>query len=111
MLTKEEQAFIDFWRVQRTQKGKKGRNVGFSLGVLIVLLIFFSVITGWHQRAMMALRNDYSTILVIGLAAVAIVVFMSVFSSRYQWEQREQRYNELLAKQRAAAKQKNDQTF
>jgi di/tricarboxylate transporter len=101
MLTKEEQDFVDYWQVQRTLKRTTGQRVGFRLGVFIVLLIFISIITGWHRQAMMALRNDYSTILVIVVALVLIVVFMSLFASRYQWEQREQRYNELRAKEGA----------
>jgi hypothetical protein len=98
MLTQEEQQFLAYWSVQRTKKRKSGFNIGFPLGVFIVLGIFISVVTGWHKQAAMALRSDSSTILVIVLAAVAIVVFVSVFAARYQQEQQEQRYKELLAK-------------
>jgi di/tricarboxylate transporter len=104
MLTKEEEQFLDYWAVQRTKKRRFAFNVGFSLSVLIVLGIFISIVTGWHKQAAIALRSDSSTILVIVLAAVAIVVFMSVFAARYQKEQHEQRYKELLAKKAAAEK-------
>jgi predicted anti-sigma-YlaC factor YlaD len=102
MLTNDENKFLAHWAVQRTKKRRAGFNVGFPLGVLMVLGIFINIVTGWHKQAAAALRSDSSTILVIVLAAVAIVVFMSVFASRYQWEQKEQRYQELLAKQKAA---------
>ncbi|HUQ96501.1 MAG TPA: hypothetical protein VM010_02470 [Chitinophagaceae bacterium] len=102
MLTKEEQEFLAHWRVQRTKKRRVAFNVGFPLGVLIVLGIFLSIVTGWHKQAMTALGSDFSTILVIVVAGVAIVVFMTLFASRYQWEQREQRYSELLKKDEAA---------
>ena len=102
MLTKEEEKFLAFWAVQRTKKSRAAFNVGFPLGVLIVFGIFVSIVTGWHKQAAAALRSDSSTILVIVLAGAAIVVFMSVFSARYQREQYEQRYKELLAKKAAA---------
>jgi hypothetical protein len=104
MLTKEEQQFLDYWAVQRTKKRRFAFNVGFPLGVLMVFGIFISIVTGWHKQAAMALRSDSSTILVIVLAGVAIVVFMSVFAARYQQEQHEQRYKELLVKKAAAEK-------
>lgn len=110
MLTKEEQDFVTYWSVQRTKKRKAGFNIGFPLGVAIVLGIFLSMVTGWHKQATAALRSDSSTILVIVIAAAAIVVFMSVFAARYQWEQREQRYKELMAKQETTGKA-SDQTF
>lgn len=102
MLTKDEQQFVDYWRLQRTKKRHAGFNIGFPLGVCIVLGIFISIVTGWHKQALAVLSSDYSTILVIVLAGLAIVVFLSVFAGRYQWEQREQRYTELLAKQKQA---------
>lgn len=110
MLTKEDQQFLAYWSVQRTKKRRSGFNIGLPLGVLMVLGIFVSIITGWHKQALAALRSDLSTILVIVLAAVAIVVFISLFAGRYQWEQREQRYKELLAKKSTAAKKENAKT-
>src|SRR5439155_15492121 len=98
MLTKEEQQFLDYWSVQRTRKRSSGLPIGFPLAVLVVLGIFVSIVTGWHKEATMVLRSDSSNILVIVLAALAIVVFITIFSIRYQWEQREQRYKELQAK-------------
>lgn len=107
MLTKEEEQFLAYWSVQRTKKRKSGFNVGFPLGVLMVLGIFISIVTGWHKQAAAALRSDSSSILVIVLAGVAIVVFISVFAARYQQEQQEQRYKELLMKKNAAGKPEN----
>ena len=104
MLTKEEQQFLDYWSVQRTKKRRIGTGFGFPLAVLLVLGIFVSIITGWHREAMAVLRSDPSTILVIVGAAIGIVVFITVFSMRYQWEQREQRYKELLVKKAAEEK-------
>lgn len=99
MLTAEEQKFVSYWSVQRTKKRRPGYTIGFRLGVLIVAATFVSVVTGWHKRAISALRSDSSAILVIVVALLLVVVFISVFAGRYQWEQREQRYAELVAKQ------------
>jgi len=99
MLTNDEQKFLDHWAVQRTKKRRSGFNIGFPAGVLLVLAIFISIVTGWHKQATIALRSDTSTVLVIVIAAVGIVVFMCVFAARYQWEQKEQRYQELLARE------------
>lgn len=98
MLTSQEQKFVAYWSVQRTKKRRPGYTIGFRMGVLIVGAIFISLVTGWHKPAMMALRSDSSTILVIMIALLLIVIFISVFAGRYQWEQREQRYQELVAK-------------
>ena len=98
MLTEEEQKFVAYWQVQRTKKRRIGFNLGFPLGVLIVAGIFINVVSGWYSRANAALSSDFSTILVILLAGVGIVIFLTFFSAQYQKEQNEQRYKELLAK-------------
>ncbi len=110
MLTKDEQQFLEYWRVQRTKKRIAGARLGFRLAVLVVLGIFISIVTGWHKEAMMELRSDSSTILVIVIAAAAIVVFITLFSANYQWEQREQHYKELEVKKAAEARRDNAKT-
>ncbi|HYH14411.1 MAG TPA: hypothetical protein VD794_04280 [Flavisolibacter sp.] len=102
MLTPEEKAFIEFWAVRRTEKKRSIRQftIGLPLGVMIVLALFVNVITGWHKRAAMALQNNASLIFVILIAAVAIVVFMTVFARNHEWDQQEIRYQELLKKQK-----------
>ncbi len=104
MLTPEEKAFIAFWAVRRTEKKKTFQQftVGLPLGVMIVLALFVNVITGWHKRAAMALQNNASLIVVILIAAIAIVVFMTVFAKNHEWDQQEIRYQELLKKQNAS---------
>src|SRR5919107_398535 len=99
MLTPEENKFIEYWGVERTKKKKIFRyTVGLPLGVLIVTLVFINVMSGWDTRAVMVLRSNSSFIIVIVLACIGIVTFLTIFSSRYQWEQKEQQYKELLAK-------------
>ena len=68
------------------------------MGVLIIGALFVNIITGWHKRAAMVLESSGSMILSIVIAAVVIVVFITVFSIRFKWDQHEQRYQELLAR-------------
>jgi ABC-type dipeptide/oligopeptide/nickel transport system permease component len=110
MLTEKEEQFIAYWRTQRDRKQRAGFAIGLPLGVLIVAALFINILTGWHKQGAAALSSDYSTILVIVIAAIAIVIFMTRFASSYLWEQREQRYNELLAK-KGASQNNSKETF
>jgi len=46
----------------------------------------------------MMLHSQGSLILVLVVAAILIVIFVTVFSVRHKWEMYEQRYLELQAK-------------
>lgn len=106
MLTPQEEDFIKDWEVRRLQKKKLfSFSMGIPLSVFIVLAIFIMMISGWHKKATMVLRSNGSLILVIIIAAVGIVAFMTIFTARYQREQNEQRYQELLAKKNFSDKQ------
>lgn len=108
MLTKEEEQFLADWGVRRQQKRRVfSFTLGLPIAVLIVLGLFINLLTGWYDQAFAVLRSNASTILAVLLAAVGIVVFMTIFGGRYQWEQREQRYKELLAKKAAAGTSDN----
>jgi uncharacterized BrkB/YihY/UPF0761 family membrane protein len=107
MLTKEETGFIEYWEANRLRRKRffKQLAIGLPFGVLLVIAIFVSFLSGWHRQADIALRSqsqsqpDYATvILVLVVAAVLIVVFTAVFSARHKWDMYEQRYRELLAK-------------
>jgi uncharacterized membrane protein YdbT with pleckstrin-like domain len=100
MLTQEEKKFVEYWSVQRDKKKRSLRQVtvGLPLGVMIAVALLANIVTGWHKRADMALQNSGSLILVILIAIIGIVVFMTIFSLRHQWDQQEQRYQELLLK-------------
>jgi Na+/melibiose symporter-like transporter len=102
MLTPEEKAFIEYWSVRRTEKKKSLRQftIGLPLGVMIVLALFVNLVSGWHKRAAMALQNNASLIVVILVAAIGIVVFMTVFARNHERDQNETRYQELLQKQK-----------
>ena len=107
MLTQDESRFIEYWEANRLRRKKFSKQLalGLPLGVVIVVGIFFSFLSGWHKQAEIEIRSqaqstpDYSTIiLVLIVAALLIVVFTAVFSARHKWDMHEQRYRELLAK-------------
>ena len=101
MITEEEKAFINYWTVQRDKKKTSIRRftLGFPLAVMIIVVLFANILSGWHKRAAMVIQSNGSLILMVIIAAVAIVVFMTYFSSKHEWDQNEQRYQELLQKQ------------
>src|SRR5215216_1135767 len=107
MLSTEETRFIEYWEANRLRRKRffKQLAIGLPLGVLFVMAIFASFLSGWHKQADTEIRTqsqskaDYATIiLVLLLAALLIVVFIAVFSARHKWDMNEQRYRELLAK-------------
>ena len=100
MLTEDEKKFIEYWEIHRLRRKKllKQLGIGLPLGVSIVAAIFINFFSGWYKRADMMLRTDSSLIIVVLVAIVLIVVFVSVFSAKHQWEMNEQRYREFLSK-------------
>lgn len=103
-LSKEEKDFMAYWEANRNEKKKFLRqfSIGLPLGVVMVLAIFINIFSGWNKRAEMIARGDSSSLYMVVIAIVGIVVFMTIFSSRHQWDQNEQRYQELKQKQDAA---------
>ncbi|MEY3947567.1 MAG: hypothetical protein RL512_378 [Bacteroidota bacterium] len=102
MLTEQDKAFIDFWDKNREAKKRWVRqlSVGLPLGVSLVLATVASLFSGWYGRAQMVLfREQSSLILVLVFAAIAIVLFIVIFSARHQWDMNEQRYQELINRQ------------
>jgi len=109
MLTQEETRFVEYWEANRLRRKRffKQLAIGLPLGVLLVVAIFLSFLSGWHKQADTEMRsqaqsqpNYSSIILVLVIAALLIVVFTAVFSARHKWDMDEQRYRELLAKKK-----------
>jgi uncharacterized membrane protein YcjF (UPF0283 family) len=100
MLTKEDENFIQYWSNQRQRKKQflSKTSIGLPLGVFIVLATMVSLLTGWYQRADMVLHEYSSLIIVILLAGLGIVVFITIFSAQHKWDQNELHYQELLRK-------------
>ena len=100
MLTTEEKDFIEYWERNRLKQKRLVKQflIGLPLGVLFAILIFVNFLSGWYKRADMIIRSQGSLILVVLVAIILIVIFVSIFSVRHKWDINEQRYRELLSK-------------
>ncbi|MFM7646079.1 MAG: hypothetical protein ACKO41_05120 [Sphingomonadales bacterium] len=99
MLSQEEENFMVYWQQHRLQKRKwiKQLAVGLPMALALIAGISVNLFSGWYTRAQMVMfRESASLIIVLLVAAIALVVFMVIFSSRHRWDQYEQRYLELV---------------
>jgi membrane protein YdbS with pleckstrin-like domain len=99
MLSIEEKKFVEFW--ERNRKSEKSLVQQFRFVVPIALILgaatLLNLFTGWYTRANMVANSQFSPmVLIIGIVIVA--VFCSVFYKRHKWEMNEQRYLELIHK-------------
>jgi hypothetical protein len=102
MLTEEEEAFINYWKLNREKQKRTFRQflVGIPVALLFVIPIAINFFSGWYKRAtMIAGTSDFSPGVLI-LALILIVVFIAIFSRKFKWDQYEQRYVELLARKK-----------
>ena len=99
MLTSEEKAFLVFWEANRLRRKKVFRQwlVGIPIGLLIAIPILINFAAGWYKRAAMVAGAEFNP-LVLLVALVLIVSFTAIFYKQHQWDQLEQRYHELKAK-------------
>ena len=100
MLTPQEEQFIQYWQQNRDREKKLFRQllIGLPSGMLLAIGIVASVVTGqWYQRADMVANSELNPNVLI-IAVLAIIVFIAIFYKKFQWEQKEQLYKELLSK-------------
>lgn len=108
MLTPQEQRFVDYWQQNRDREKKLFRQllVGLPAGLILAIGIIASVATRqWYQQADMVANTELNPNVLI-IAVLAIVVFVAIFYKKFQWDQKEQLYKELLSKQQ---KEKNNE--
>ncbi|ULQ54426.1 hypothetical protein [Flavihumibacter fluvii] len=100
MLTNEEKEFLIYWEANRTSRKKVFRQwlVGIPMGLLIGIPILLNYISGWDKRATMVAGSQFNP-LVLLFALVVIVSFTAIFYKQHQWDQLEQRYREIKAKE------------
>ncbi|MBA2744708.1 MAG: hypothetical protein H0U44_00650 [Flavisolibacter sp.] len=99
-MTKEEEEFYNYWDVARLKKKKFLRklSIGLPLAVLISVAVLVNVFSGWYHKADVALRSNASLMIVILLAIIGIVIFITIFSSHHRWDRNESVYRELKEK-------------
>ena len=100
MLTPEDENFLQYWSGKRLRKRQflSKTSIGLPLGVFMVLATMISLLAGWYPRADMVLHEYSSLIIVILIAGVGIVAFITIFSAQHKWDQNELHYQELLKK-------------
>jgi len=100
MLTTEEEKFVTYWKEQRQHKKKflKKFSIGLPIAAALAVAFFANFLSGWYGKADKELRRHSSLIIVILVAVIAIVVFITIFSARHKWEQNEADYQHLLKK-------------
>jgi uncharacterized membrane protein YcjF (UPF0283 family) len=111
MLTPQEERFIEYWQQNRDREKKLFRQllIGLPAGLLLAIGIVASVVTRqWYQQADMIANSELNPNVLI-IAILAIVVFIAIFYKKFQWDQKEQLYKELLSKKRKEKKDNAEQ--
>jgi hypothetical protein len=100
MLSKEEEAFIEYWKANRDKQKRTFRQflLGIPVALLFVVPIALNFFSGWYKRAVMISNGAEFNPGILLLALLLIVVFIAIFSRKFKWDQCEQRYIELLAR-------------
>ena len=103
MLTREEEEFMKYWEANRERQKKLFRQflLGIPIALLFVIPIVINLASGWYKRASMEAHSSDFNPGVLLVALLLIVGFIAIFSRRHQWEQREQKYQELKARKEA----------
>jgi len=103
MLTQEEKDFMEYWEQNRDKQKKivKQFLLGIPVGLLFAIPIVLNFLSGWYKRAMMISNTQEFNPGVLLIALLLIVGFIAIFSRKHRWDQNEQHYQELKAKQAA----------
>ncbi len=109
-MTTQEQDFINYWSQERLKKKKFLRKLSFGLplGVLIMLAVLVNLMSGWFEKADMALKSNSSQMIVILVALIIIVIFITIFSAHHRWDRNESMYKELMRMAEEEKKQRSD---
>lgn len=101
MLSPQEKKFVDYWSNNRVKQKSIVRQVFFGLpfGLLLGIGVLVLLETDWYERANMVAYTQSSPYVLVA-AIIIIAVFTGIFYKRYRWEMNEQRYRELLAKEK-----------
>lgn len=108
MLTAKEQQFFDYWSQQRQRKKQFLRklSIGLPLSAFIAAAVFINLLAGWYKKADMDLHTHSSVIIVVLVALLGTVVFITIFSAYHRWDHNEAYYHDLLRKQESTQKNK-----
>ena len=103
MLNEQERQFLVYWEANRLREKKLNKQLlmGLPIGLLFAVPVLVLLFSGkfWYTRANME-ANSQSSPVILMIAVICIAVFVAVFYKRHQWEQREQHYLELKAREK-----------
>lgn len=99
MLNSADTAFLEFWAKNRIQQRNSIRPflIGLSAGFVLGISLILTLSTGWYERASMEANSKMSSFVFL-IAILAISFFMAFFYRKFKWEMQEQRFLELMAK-------------
>ncbi len=113
MLTQKEAAFLKYWEANRERHGKLLYQLltglplalffGFAYWGVMELLVYFNAFprAGMKYNAFGAYGNT------IIIAIIIFGVFFSVFTKKFNWEKREEKYKEFVAKNKTTKQTEN----
>lgn len=103
MHSKEDEAFIKYWAVERKKKRRLLKHALMSLpiGIIIVVAIFINFFSGWYKKATMVANADPSIFIILLIAGILIVAFLAIFASYHKWDINETRYKELISQKKS----------
>jgi uncharacterized membrane protein len=109
MLSEKEEAFLKYWEGARNRQKKLiyQLGVGLPVGLLFGMFIIMNFYAGWYKRADMIANSRFNPI-VLYVAVIIIAVFFAIFSKKFQYDQHEQRYKEIIAKKEKLRKAEAD---
>jgi hypothetical protein len=101
MLSPRDKDFIRYWEANRVRRKKIGTQflIGIPIGLLFVIPIVINFSSGWYKRADMEANSSDFNPMVLFVALLLILGFTAIFYQRYKWDQYEQHYRELLARE------------
>ena len=94
-----------YWEENRLRRKRTVRQflLGIPAGLLIVIPIVINLLSGWNKRAQVEANSQDFNPMVLLVALMLIVGFTAIFWQRHQWDQLEQRYQELKAREEREA--------
>lgn len=100
--SQREKEFMAWWEQVRDRERKTFRQlvVGLPIGLLFatpIILIFLSS-RFWYKRAEMVGNSQFNPAILI-IAVLIIASFVAIFNKKLKWEQREQYYKGLKARE------------
>jgi uncharacterized membrane protein len=102
MLTEQDRRFVEYWEKNRVKERKTVRQfmVGVPFGLVFAIPILVILFSGkfWYERAD-AVANSKANPIVLIIAILLITAFVAIFYKKHQWDQKEQLYREIKAKE------------